>query len=346
MKAPTRWTRPAAALSLLLAAASPVSGIVATAAAAAPEFKCSELLVGDHKFDFSALAGPHTVVTTEFAPPSYYNRTYTVDLCGPLKRKGEVKKEYACPEGTRVCAIKHKWDPETKKSAVVEEVIPIAGDLEEHGGKAFSWEAERVVAAAPEDEDNKTNVRLTLKGGRFEHRAQEAVIELRCSKTMKGGEKEWESEDEYEKPKAKREEEKKKEGEKEGEDGTPEKQLAKEGAALVWNGYKRSADGEKDTLYLTWHTEHACLKAADEKPSAGSAGWGFFTWLIVLAFLIIASYLIFGSWLNYNRYGARGWDLLPHGDTLRDIPYLLKDWTRRVLNTVQSSGSRGGYSAV
>lgn len=63
-------------------------------------------------------------------------------------------------------------------------------------------------------------------------------------------------------------------------------------------------------------------------------------------FLATASYLIFGSWLNYNRYGARGWDLLPHSDTIRDIPYLLKDWTRRVLNTVQGTGSRGGYSAV
>ncbi len=63
-------------------------------------------------------------------------------------------------------------------------------------------------------------------------------------------------------------------------------------------------------------------------------------------FLGTAAYLIFGSWLNYNRYGARGWDLLPHGDTIRDIPYLLKDWVRRVLNTVQGAGSRGGYSAV
>jgi hypothetical protein len=63
-------------------------------------------------------------------------------------------------------------------------------------------------------------------------------------------------------------------------------------------------------------------------------------------FLCTAAYLIFGSWLNYNRYGARGWDLLPHGDTIRDIPYLMKDWGRRVVNTVQGPGSRGGYSAV
>ena len=63
-------------------------------------------------------------------------------------------------------------------------------------------------------------------------------------------------------------------------------------------------------------------------------------------FLATASYLIFGSWLNYNRYGARGLDLLPHGDTLRDVPYLLRDLVRRALNTLQSTGSRGGYSAV
>lgn len=64
----------------------------------------------------------------------------------------------------------------------------------------------------------------------------------------------------------------------------------------------------------------------------------------------MAAYLIFGSWLNYNRYGARGWDLLPHGDTIRDVPYLLKDWARRVLGrgggVGLGNGIRGGYSAV
>lgn len=63
-------------------------------------------------------------------------------------------------------------------------------------------------------------------------------------------------------------------------------------------------------------------------------------------FLGIAAYLIFGSWLNYNRYGARGWDLLPHGDTIRDIPYLFKDWSRKVVETVTGGSTRGGYSAV
>ena len=38
---------------------------------------------------------------------------------------------------------------------------------------------------------------------------------------------------------------------------------------------------------------------------------------ICSVFLATASYLIFGSWLNYNRFGARGWDLVPHGDTFQ-----------------------------
>lgn len=63
-------------------------------------------------------------------------------------------------------------------------------------------------------------------------------------------------------------------------------------------------------------------------------------------FLGVAAYLIFGSWLNYSQYGARGWDLLPHGDTLRDIPYAVKEYIRSVIGAIQGNGSRGGYSAV
>lgn len=98
-----------------------------------------------------------------------------------------------------------------------------------------------------------------------------------------------------------------------------------------------------------------------ERPSIGASlpGWSFCELFYLLTsvytrptnsalriFLAIAAYLIFGSWLNYTRYGARGLDLLPHGDTLRDVPYLMKDLIRRALNTLQSTGSRGGYSAV
>lgn len=116
-------------------------------------------------------------------------------------------------------------------------------------------------------------------------------------------------------------------------------------------------------LKLKWRTRYACDNYVRDRKGNSSNHWGFFTWLIIMyvpppqslprrmlmissLFLCVAAYLIFSSWLNYNRYGARGWDLLPHGDTLRDIPYIFQDWLRRVINTLQGSGSRGGYSAV
>ncbi|KAK6352957.1 hypothetical protein TWF696_004949 [Orbilia brochopaga] len=104
--------------------------------------------------------------------------------------------------------------------------------------------------------------------------------------------------------------------------------------ALKVVGYDRS------TLRLEWKTKHACENALKDTPSGSKGSWGFFTWFIVIVFLAVAAYLIFGSWLNYNKYGARGWDLLPHSDTLRDLPYLIKDFLRRAVNTFQGSGGR------
>jgi hypothetical protein len=157
-------------------------------------------------------------------------------------------------------------------------VIPIAGDLEKHGGGQFSYEATRLKA---EGEGSKgEGVKLTLKGGKYEQREQKAVVEFRCKKGTSGLDGEWESEDEYVKAK----EDKKEEGGEKGGDellGFPEKQLKKENAALIWEGYKREA--EVDTLFLTWYTEHACAeKAGEEAPGDESAHWGFFTWFILV----------------------------------------------------------------
>lgn len=160
--------------------------------------------------------------------------------------------------GATVCAIKHHWDPSSKKSEV-EVVVPIAGALE---GKEFKWEA-KGLGEAKADEGFK----LTLKGGVFEGREQRAVVEMRCNKTMTGLEGEVKGEEEYVKGKR--------------EEGAPEKQVG-EGVALVWEGYRR--DGEGDTLFLTWHSKYACRESVPETPApvAGDAGWGFFTWMIIL----------------------------------------------------------------
>ncbi|KAH8878996.1 autophagy-related protein 27 [Thozetella sp. PMI_491] len=326
----------AAVLLALLTSATP---------AAAKLLDCENLLVDGHKFNFWELRGPHSVVTSGFQSPTYTNTTYTIDICRYLERSNDVPANEQCSNGAKVCGIRRLIDPE-KKIDTVEAVIPIAGELANHGGSQFDWEATRLKTSTANDDIGKEGVRVTLKGGKHGGVAQQAVVEFRCA-NMTGTENEWESEDKYVQGPALRSI-RGVSGRDDGADSpesTPEQQLKKPDAALIWNGRHNVKDVE--TLFLTWHTKFACesLSEGDGAPPP-KKHWGFFTWLVILIFLGVAAYLIFGSWLNYNRYGARGWDLLPHGDTIRDVPYLLKDWTRRALNTVQGSGSRGGYSAV
>jgi len=66
-----------------------------------------------------------------------------------------------------------------------------------------------------------------------------------------------------------------------------------------------------EVLTLEWKTQWACAGAHGEIPVESKGSWGFFTWFIVIVFLVVAAYLIFGSWLNYNKYGARGYVKLP-----------------------------------
>ncbi|KAL2159784.1 hypothetical protein VTH06DRAFT_1917 [Thermothelomyces fergusii] len=288
--AATRQTPTAAATDLLLAAAAP------------SPLDCEKIVTDQgRKYNLRPLAGPHVVVTHEYTRPTYHNTSYAIDVCGGLKNKGKGKEEERCPDGTRVCAIKHRWDPEAEKLVGVDQVIPIvAGDEQ-----TISWEAKRL----PPGEDGKAKgdgekegLRLVLQGAiKYQERAQRTVIDFRCDPDLEGTEGEWKSPDAYVPgggEDAQAEEDKKKKEEKEGEDGngkedgdkedkvvsTPEKQLKKEGAALVWGGYKRGKDadgGEMDTLYLTWYTKHACDAAADE-PAEERKGWGFFTWFVVL----------------------------------------------------------------
>ena len=69
--------------------------------ASAATLTCSDIRVDDQTFDLEKLGGPHSVVTTLREPPSHSNTTYTVDVCSPLKPKGDVPAEERCPDGTR-----------------------------------------------------------------------------------------------------------------------------------------------------------------------------------------------------------------------------------------------------
>lgn len=71
----------------------------------------------------------------------------------------------------------------------------------------------------------------------------------------------------------------------------------------------------------------------------------FFFW-VALAALVL--YLLGGIWVNYNHYGARGWDLLPNRDFWRETPYLARDAFRHVFRSASSGsgGARSGYDPI
>jgi hypothetical protein len=256
-----------------------------------------------------------------------------------------------------VCAFERITDD--SGSDTLSPAFPIAGELKLQGGGDMNAKWERLTDSNSHADADKDGLRVELNGGfrgqGKEKRKQKAIVEFICDKWRKGDENLWDPEDKYDDGKSKREE-------TDPADDDPNS------PSLTFLSYTPDK-GDADVLRLEWRTKYACESSKEEEDEKNAQHWGFFTWFIIMyvpgscsfplpdilqmlmnvwnsAFLSTAAYLIFGSWLNYNRYGARGWDLLPHGDTIRDVPYLMKDWIRRVLNTVQGGGSRGGYAAV
>lgn len=39
----------------------------------------------------------------------------------------------------------------------------------------------------------------------------------------------------------------------------------------------------------------------------------------------ILAYFVGGAYHNYTQYGATGWDMVPHRDVWRDLPYVAGD---------------------
>ncbi|KAI1106387.1 autophagy-related protein 27 [Jackrogersella minutella] len=353
MKVPTMNAADATLLLSLLLAPLPTAAM----------FRCNHIVANKQRFDLSALGGPHSVITSHIIGDNAHNTTYTLDICRPLKKSSDAKKDEQCVNGAQVCAIKRIGDQ-------FDRAIPVAGNLENVGGQPLDPEVTRLSTSDSNSDSKKEGLRLVMKGGFYKldsggKRFQRTIIEFLCDANRNGTEGEYDPADDKYEPgddpieartnplffRAEDGDDGK--GDDGGDDETPkEVQLGIENdPSLVFDSYEPLPDDSNiDVLRLTWYSKYACENrdddGSDDSGEKPSPHWGFFTWVVILVFLGTAAYLIFGSWLNYNRYGARGWDLIPHGDTIRDIPYLLKDWTRRVLNTVQGSGSRGGYSAV
>ena len=305
-------------------------------------FDCKNIRADDHSFNFAALSGPKQINWQRKTFPSITNTTFTIDICDTLKKEKDKLKEQ-CPTGTRVCGIERIYEDDG--TSVVREVIPIAGEYAVSDGRHLDAKFTRLKGSESNDDSKKEGVRGELHGGMWEKKKQKAIIEFLCDADFEGTEGFGDDSRAMDIGEfggmSKREDE--------GDDGEDNRELPDldKGKALQFKRYDTDKD-DISVLRLEWKTKYACEDAAPPKkdPSNKAKGWGFFTWFLIIVFLLAASYIIFGSWLNYNRYGARGWDLIPHGDTIRDIPYIVKDWTSNMMDRTGGGGSRGGYSAV
>lgn len=176
----------------------------------------------------------------------------------------------------------------------VQAVIPIAGNLINHGGSDLEPKITRLKTSDSGADAKKEGVRIVLHGGSSSYsgqkRAQQAIVEMVCDKDKTGKEGEWDpKDDKYEPGPEETEEEgsssvtkwKRADGD-EGKDPESEHQLLKPDAALIFDSYgPLSEDKKVDVLRLTWYTKYACEGLPeDEYPS--NQHWGFFTWLVIL----------------------------------------------------------------
>ena len=252
-----------------------------------------------------------------------------------------------------VCGIEHEIDGDNNDryigaSPISREFLPDGAHMEP--------KITRLKKDGQEDgQDTTEGVEITLGGGGLDDDKihQKAVITFLCNKEPKGRRSRGlDSRDDG------------KEGS--NDDG------GKEPYHKDWEDAKKTKDGAGGTiefvafkdavLELEWTSPYACEDAIsnppkeDKEPSSDDGsdnggsntgrGWGFFSWFFFLIFLLFAGFLVFTAWVNYSRNGARGCDLLPFSDTLRDLPYILGDWWRKIASTLGGSGTRGGYSAV
>jgi len=324
--------------------------LLLTTTASAVNLDCERIRADGQTFNLGLLGGPKTVHYQEYRAPNIHNTTFTIDVCSALKRTAKVPKGEECPSGTRVCGIEQLYNL-AENTVVLGDVIPIAGDYPLSQGGSLDPEPERLKEGKSNSDAAREGLRLTLHGGKYGKVNQKAIVEFICDPDVTGNEGFEEAEEKMVFGQNGRRSAAKDDADDDGDDSPPELPDLDEGKSLQYISYKD--EGGVGTLRMTWKTKYACEGAVDKDPEDGgskkkkSNSWGFFTWFLIILFLLAAAYIIFGSWLNYNRYGARGWDLLPHGDTIRDLPYLIREWVGGLIDRLKGSGgSRGGYSAV
>lgn len=285
--------------------------VAALASTTTALLNCDITLDGVH-YDLRPLGdSEHSVVYSQSTPPTTTNTTWFINPCNANHQEGSDFK--LCPEGTQICGVQYV-KPENQ-DWLLTGVIPVSGDLngEQNGAT--------ITALTSDDGYNDPGIRVHMQGGAWGDVGKlDALVDFVCTKEP--------SEEKLE--------------------------------FLSWDLH---------TLKLLWKTRRACADIDSEEPPkenpkqpdekkpedgdkpkddndvSASGGWGWFTWLFILVVLGSAIYIIGSAWANYSRYGHIGVDS-NHTEFLREIPFLVKDFVRKIAGTFSGGSNRGGYSAV
>lgn len=103
-------------------------------------------------------------------------------------------------------------------------------------------------------------------------------------------------------------------------------------------------------VFLQISSPEICVNSGTTPPSPPkkekSGGWGFFSWFFFLLFIGTAVYA-FQFWrTNYaHDFGGGRIDFESIAELVRDVPYLVRDFLRKLADTFAGAG-RSGYSAI
>jgi len=256
--------------------------------ASAITFDCNHFIVDGHSYNFEKLGGAHTVHWIRDEPPSISDFAFTVDLCKNILRQKGIAKEEQCQTGTRICGIE-TFNNTASDKQMITQVVPIAGNYEASHGRGLDPKFERLKGSSSHSDAERDGVRVELGGGRYPDsrngRDQKAIIEFECDPERTGLEGLEDLEERAAKVNA--------DGEK--EDDGDDKEKEKNKSSLQFVSYKAEGNegDETNVLRLSWKTKYACEAAAgDDKDDKGKegdkgdgskkAGWGWFTWLLIM----------------------------------------------------------------
>lgn len=177
------------------------------------------------------------------------------------------------PENSRsyilvtVCGVVSSWNPADdpdKKHVEIENVIPVAGNFETSTGQGLN----PVITRLKSQDSSADGLQIELSGGTYNKLKQKAVVQLQCDRERTGNEQRRKRADEDDSDK---------DNDEDGDDETPSTN------SLEFVSYGEVEGKERtQVLRLNWRTKYACEDFTEDEGADKKAGWGFFTWFILM----------------------------------------------------------------